>query len=86
MKKIVIDISQVFFSAGGEKEFDEVEFRKEINELVGFGENEVVITGYALIWVYLIALDELATIAERVFYRSPQGGEDILVCDNIWEV
>lgn len=77
-KKVTIDLDD--FYKGTAKLPDLQSYIKRAIELAGDG-NEVVITGQAPVWMYLVVAHALHGKARKLIYKSPNTG-DVLIFDH----
>jgi len=80
MTKVVVDLEILYRSDGAAKLSKISEYIERVREQVPEG-GEVVLTGRAPVWLYLLVAHELHGRVRRLYYRSPVTG-DVLIFDH----
>jgi len=79
MEKRVIDLSVLH---GGQAKLSDVgRYVEEAKKEAGLG-NEVVLTGAAPVWMYLVVAHSLHGVATKLIYTSPVTGEVVVFDHN----
>ena len=77
---IVLDLEQLYRDDGTAKLSRVSQYLQEVRNRVPEGA-DVVLTGRAPVWLYLLVAHELHGRVRRLFYRSPVTG-DVLIFDH----
>ena len=80
MAKITINLSTLYQKTGTAKIAEVPIYIKSVKEEIKAGE-EVVLTGAAPVWLYLVIAHALHGIAKKLIYTSPVSG-NVLVFDH----
>ena len=80
MAKVVVDLEILYRSDGAAKLGKVSEYIERVKEQVPEGA-DVVLTGRAPVWLYLLVAHELHGRVKRLYYRSPVTG-DVLIFDH----
>ena len=79
-KVVVLDLEQLYRDDGTAKLSRASQYLQEVQNKVPEGA-DVVLTGRAPVWLYLLVAHELHGRVRRLYYRSPVTG-DVLIFDH----